>query len=105
LTAIWVVVPLLGVLFVPLWMLWLQWRLSVDQRLAAWRAAYGLSEETIREFRRIELEFHGSGNIFTTPIARSPSETLRHHELMASMLDKKQKDEFLRDLNTGRWNH
>lgn len=86
-------------------MLWLQWRLSVDQRLATWRSTYGLSEETIREFRRIELEFHGSGNVFTTPIARSPAETVVHHEQMASMVDKKLKDKFLNDLNAGRWNH
>ena len=104
-TSAWVVVPLLSVLVVLLGILWLQWRTSLDQRLAAWKTTYGLSDDTIREFRRIELDFHGSGNIFTTPIARSPSETLRHHDQMASMLDEKLKDKFLHDLNTGRWNH
>lgn len=104
-TTAWVVVPLLSVLVVLLGILWLQWRTSLDQRLAAWKTTYGLSDDTIREFRRIELDFHGSGNIFTTPIARSPSETLAHHEQMASMLDRKLKDRFLHDLNSGRWNH
>jgi hypothetical protein len=84
---------------------WLQWRTSLDQRLASWKTTYGLSDDTIREFRRIELDFHGSGIIFTTPIARSPSEILRHHDQMAAMVDEKLKDRFLHDLNTGRWNH
>jgi hypothetical protein len=104
-TAAWVLVPFLSIFLVLLGILWLQWRTSLDQRLAAWKSTYGLSEDTVRELRRIELDFHGSGIIFTTPIARSPSEVLTHHDQMAAMVDEKLKDKFLHDLNTGRWNH
>lgn len=104
-TGIWVAVPLLSVLLVVLGVLWLQWRASLDQRLAAWKAAYGLSDDDVRQFRHIELEFHGSGNIFTTPIARTPSENLVHHQQMAQLLDKPIRDKFINDLNAGRWNH
>lgn len=104
-TATWVLVPLLSVPAVLLGMLWIQWRSSIDQRLGKWKTTYGLSDDIVREFRRIELEFHGSGNIFTTPIARTPSENLVHHQQMAQLLDKPIRDKFINDLNTGRWNH
>ena len=103
--ATWVVAPLLSILLLVLGGLWLQWRNSLEQRLAAWKTAYGLSDDEVSQFRRIELEFHGSGNVFTTPIARSSSETIFHHQQMALLLDTPQRQKFINDLNTGRWNH
>jgi hypothetical protein len=98
-------VPLLSVPAILLGMLWIQWRSSIDQRLAEWKATYGLSDDIVREFRRIELEFHGSGNIFTTPIPRTPSETVVHHQQMAQLLESPTRAKFIKDLNSGRWNH
>jgi hypothetical protein len=98
-------VPLLSVPAVLLGMLWIQWRSSIDQRLAEWKTAYRFSDDIVRQIRRIELDFHGSGNIFTTPIARTPPESLVHHQQMAQLLDKPMREKFINDLNSGRWNH
>ena len=82
-----------------------QWNRSIDDRLNMWQQSYNLSPETVTQFRRIELEFHGSGNPFTTPIPHSKAEENTHHEQMASMLAPEAAERFLRDMHNGRWKH
>lgn len=82
-----------------------QWNRSIDDRLNKWRQSYNLSAETVAAFRRIELEFHGSGNPFTSPIPHSKEEEDAHHEQMASMMAPEARERFLRDMRSGKWKH
>lgn len=82
-----------------------QWSKSIDDRLSAWRGAYHLSDTSITRFREIELEFHGSGNPFTSPIPHTSAEVNAHHEKMAALMEPDMGKQFLKDMHRGRWRH
>ncbi len=101
----WIIAPLLLAGFLFIASAKSQWNRSIDDRLAQWRQAYHLSDAIVSEFRRIELEFHGSGNPFTSPIQRSPQEVQIHHQQMAEIMGEPQGSQFLKDIRKGRWKH
>ena len=82
-----------------------EWKMSINNRLLAWQNAYQLSDSTIVRFREIELQFHGSGNPFTSPIEHSDAEIKLHHKEMAALMEPKTGERFLNDLSSGRWQH
>ena len=82
-----------------------QWNRSIDDRLSKWQQAYKLSDETVEQFRRIEIDFHGTGNPFTSPIRRSAQEVHIHHQQMAEIIGEPQGKLFLKDISSGRWKH
>jgi hypothetical protein len=103
--ALWIIVPLLltGVLVIAAAKSW--WERSIDDRLAKWQQAYQLSDKTVEQFRRIEIDFHGSGNPFNSPIRRSPQEVHIHHQQMAEIIGEPKGKLFLKDISSGRWKH
>ncbi|MEN9284828.1 MAG: hypothetical protein RLZZ179_2321 [Verrucomicrobiota bacterium] len=102
---LWITTPLFGGGLLLIGSAKSQWNHSIDDRLAKWQQAYHLSEETVKQFRLIELEFHGSGNPFTSPIHRSPQEVQIHHQQMAEIIGEPEGKVFLKDINSGRWKH
>ncbi len=102
---LWITAPLFAGGFFVIGAAKSQWTQSIDDRLAKWQQAYHLSNETVEKFRLIELQFHGSGNPFTSPIHRSPQEVQIHHQQMAEIIGEPQGRLFLNDINRGRWKH
>ena len=51
---------------------------SLDRTLKAWQAEYRLSDEQVARIRKIEEDFHGTGNAFTQPT--HSFEQLQDHE-------------------------
>jgi len=103
--AAWLVFPIAGIIAILILAMKAQWNRSIDDRLSKWQQSYNLSAETVTQFRRIELEFHGSGNPLTSPIPHSKEEENAHHEQMASMLAPEAAERFLRDMHSGKWKH
>jgi hypothetical protein len=92
---LWITAPLFAGGFFVIGAAKSQWTQSIDDRLAKWQQAYHLSNETVEKFRLIELQFHGSGNPFTSPIHRSPQEVQIHHQQMAEIIGEPQGRLFL----------
>ena len=103
--AAWLVLPIAGIIAILILAMKAQWNRSIEDHLNKWQQSYNLSAETVTELRRIELEFHGSGNPFTSPIPHSKPEENAHHEQMASMLAPEAAERFLRDMHSGKWKH
>ena len=103
--AAWLVLPVAGIIAILILAMKAQWNRSIDDRLSKWQQSYNLSAETVNQFRRIELEFHGSGNPFTSPIPHSKAEENAHHKQMASMMTPEAAARFLKDINSGKWKH
>ncbi len=103
--AAWLVLPIAGIVTILILAMKAQWNWSIDDRLNKWQQSYDLSAETVAQLRRIELEFHGSGNPFTSPISHSKPEENAHHGQMASMMAPEAAERFLKDMNSGKWKH
>jgi hypothetical protein len=103
--AAWIALPVAGIVAILILAMKAQWNRSIDDRLNKWQQSYSLSAETVAQFRRIELEFHGSGNPFTSPIPHNKEEEKAHHEQMASMMAPEAAERFLKDMNSGKWKH
>jgi hypothetical protein len=103
--AAWLVLPMAGIVAILILAMKAQWNRSIDDRLNKWQQSYDLSAETVTRLRRIELEFHGSGNPFTSPIPHSKAEEDAHHEQIASLMAPEEAERFLRDMHSGRWKH
>lgn len=82
-----------------------QWRRSIDARLTKWQSKYHLTDEAVARAREIELEFHGSGNPFTSPIKRSAIEVQKHHEELSTLMSEAEALIFLRDMNSHHGDH
>ena len=98
-------IPILGMLALGIMLAKAQWHHSIEDRLAAWQNRYSLDSSTVSKFKEMEIQFHGTGNPFTSPIDHNPVEVRIHHEQMASLLEPAQAERFRRDMNSGLWNH
>lgn len=101
----WLVLPLVAVVMLVIGVHKGQWSQSIDNRLAAWKNAYQIDSTTIDRFRQMEMEFHGSGNPFTSPIAHNTEEIRVHHAQMGALIPDGKRTTFLHDMETGRWGH
>lgn len=64
-----------------------QQRSSLDDLVnRRWRSDYHLSDEQARTLRKMEEDFHGSGDPFFRP-AHSAAETTEHHRQMAAVMN------------------
>jgi hypothetical protein len=59
---------------------------KISQRLESWRTEFGLKEDQVRKLREIELEFHGSGNPFSTLPAHTTAQLSSHDKQVASAM-------------------
>jgi hypothetical protein len=62
-----------------------QQRSSLDDLLVRWKSDYHLSDEQARTIRKMEEDFHGSGDPFFRP-APTAAETTEHHRQMAAQM-------------------
>lgn len=102
---VWIGGPIVLVVLLVLFLDRSSWLRTLDHQLARWRIQYQLDDATVEKLRRLELEFHGSGNPFTTPIRRSGGETEKHHEAMADLIAPWHREKFLRDLESEELGH
>ncbi len=71
-----------------------QQRSSLDDLVhRRWRLDYHLSEEQARKLRKMEEDFHGSGNPFFRP-SHNAAETTEHHRQMAAVMSREDGERF-----------
>jgi hypothetical protein len=101
----WIGLLLFGIVALFVFSAKAQWAKSIEDRLSALQSAYQLPDATISRFREIELEFHGSGNPFTSAIPHTQIEVRIHHEQIAALMEPEMGKKFLLDMHRGRWRH
>lgn len=71
-------------------------RKELDQMMKAWRVNYHLSDEQVARIRKLEEEFHGSGNILTEPV-HTLAQTLDHEPSICRVMAPEDAARFLAD--------
>ena len=97
--------PVLMIVVLLFFMSKTRWRKGLDDQLSRWKVTYHLNDTVVDQLRQIELDFHGSGNPFITPIKRNATEVKEHHDGMALLMNKEDGARFLRDYGSGRLKH
>ncbi len=59
---------------------------ALERRLEGWRARHHLTDEQVERVRRLEKEFHGSGNPFNPP-AHTIEEERAHSEALREAMN------------------
>lgn len=67
---------------------------SLNRTMRAWQAEYHLSEDQVARIRRIEEDFHGTGNPFTQP-AHSIEQLLDHEPSISRVMNPEEAERFL----------
>ena len=101
----WLAAPVIVVVILLVLVSKAKWRKGLDNQLAHWKITYRLNDNVVEQIRRIELDFHGSGNPITTPIHHTAHEIMMHHNELADLMAKEERGKFLRDYATGRLAH
>lgn len=63
-----------------------QQRSSLDDLVVRWKRDYHLTDQQARTIRKMEEDFHGSGNPFFRP-APTATDTTEHHRQMAAQMN------------------
>lgn len=98
-------VPLAAIVAFVFFLSKVKWNSSITLQLNKWQRAYRLDDATVDRLRVIEVNFHGNGNPFASPIPHTKEEVAVHLQEMAALMGKTQGDEFLNDMRRGRWRH
>ncbi len=80
-------------------------RLSVARTVDRWKTTYQISERDVGSIRAIELDFHGSGSVFSSSTRRSEEEVVEHHKKISEFLPPQFQEKFLADMKTSRHKH
>ena len=75
---------------------------ALEAQLAKWKRAYHLTDEQAALIRRMELDFHGNGNPFTSRDSGTPEENQTHHVKMSGVMNPEDGERFLRDMKAGK---
>lgn len=67
---------------------------ALEIQLERWRRDYQLNDEQVTRIRHIELEFHGTGNVFTRP-SHTLQETREHQRAIAEVMSPESAQRFL----------
>ncbi len=69
---------------------------SVNKLLAEWKVSYNLTPEQMAEIKRLELEFHGTGNPFTSPVPKDAASVTAHHVEISKLMKPEEGERFLK---------
>jgi hypothetical protein len=69
---------------------------NLARTMKAWQAEYHLSDDQVARIRRIEEDFHGTGNAFTQP-THSVEQLLDHEPSISRVMNPEEAERFLAD--------
>ncbi len=73
----------------------LKQRNAIESNIELWRNAYHLNEGQCLQIRKMERDYHGSGDPFFTP-NHSSGDKEAHHRAMASIMNPEDGERFLK---------
>jgi hypothetical protein len=75
---------------------------SIAYTVEQWQKIYHFDDAAAARLREIELEFHGSGGLFSIEGTKSPEQMRQHSEEMAQQIPIEFRDQFLKMENRNR---
>jgi hypothetical protein len=69
--------------------------MALDRTLSKWQSLYHLDESQIAEIKRLEIEFHGTGNPLAISKEHSPAEIHEHHVTISKVMKPEDGSRFL----------
>jgi hypothetical protein len=71
-------------------------RKALEHLVANWRVTYHLTDEQAARIRKIELDFHGNGNPFTSRDSGTAEENIAHYLEISRAMSPEDGARFLR---------